>query len=126
MIRRAAMRDVPNINAWVARDGAEGDFTELLSNPMNVALLSGEGGALFVWRGPGIYECHVFFEQRGKEVLALSRRMLAMMREHGAEMFWTAVPVESRHVVIYARLLGMKSHGVREFPHGYCEVFSGR
>lgn len=125
MIRRAAMCDIAAINGWVKRDGAEADFTELLSNPMNVALLCGEGGALFVWRGPGIYEAHVFFEQRGREVLKLSHAMLDMMRDHGATMFWAAVPVESRHVIMFTRLMGWKSHGVRDFPHGYCEVFSG-
>jgi hypothetical protein len=51
---------------------------------MNVCLLEGEGGALFVWRGPQIYEVHVFFEQRGREVLDLSHRMLEAMRAHGA------------------------------------------
>jgi len=125
MIRRAAMADVPQINAWVKRDGAEADFTEFVANPLNVCLICGEGGALFVWRGPGIYEVHVFFEQRGKEVLNLSRDMLAMMRGHGAEMFWAAVPVESRRVIMFTRLMGWKSRGVRPFPHGVCEIFVG-
>lgn len=121
------MRDVADINAWVARDsGGSPDFSEFLSNPMNVALLSGEGGALFVWRGPGIYECHVFFAQRGKEAIDLSHRMLAMMRDNGAEQFWTAAPVEARRVIMFARLLGWKSRGVRLFPHGYCEIFVGQ
>ena len=45
------MRDVPQINAWVNRDsGQDADFTEFVSNPMNIALIEGEGGALFVWR----------------------------------------------------------------------------
>jgi hypothetical protein len=59
---------------------------------MNVFLACGEGGAMFVWRGPGIYEVHVMFEQRGREVLKLSREMLAWMRENmGAKLFWAAV-----------------------------------
>lgn len=126
MIRRAALCDVADINRWVARDsGEEVDFTHFLSCPLNVALIEGEGGALFVWRGPGIYEVHVFFEQRGRAVIELSHRMLAMMREHGATMFWAAVPVESRKVLMFTRLMGWKSHGVQDFPHGWCEVFSG-
>lgn len=126
MIRRASAADIPDINKWVERDsGVAVDLTEILSNPMNVALLCGEGGALSVWRGPGIFEVHVFFEQRGREVMRLSREMLAMMRLHGAEMFWAAVPVESRKVVMFTRLMGWKSHGVRPFPHGVCEIFSG-
>jgi hypothetical protein len=58
-------------------------------------LIEGEGGALFVWRGPGIYEVHVFFEQRGKDVLALSHRMLDWMRvNQDAKRFWAAIPDE--------------------------------
>lgn len=127
MIRRAAMRDVPDINAWVKRDSGEDvDFSEFVSNAMNVVLLDGDGGAMFVWRGPGIYECHCFFEQRGKQVIEIARAMLAMMRDNGATMFWAAVPVESRHVSMFLRLLGWRSRGVRLFPHGYCEIFEGK
>lgn len=126
MIRQAAMSDVAAINGWVKRDsGQDTDFSEFLSNPMNVALIEGEGGALFVWRGPGIYEVHVFFEQRGREVLKLSHAMLAIMRERGARMFWAAVPVESRKVIMFTRLMGWKSHGTARFPHGLCEIFVG-
>ena len=92
---------------------------------MNVCLIEGEGGALFVWRGPGIYEVHVFFEQRGREVLDLSRRMLAHMRSNGARLFWAAVPVESRHVIMFTRLMGWKSQGVEQLAHGWCELFLG-
>ncbi len=120
------MKDAEQVNEWVRRDnGEDADFTEFLSNPLNVCLLEGEGGALFAWRGPDIYEVHVFFEQRGREVLDLSHRMLAWMRERGATMFWAAVPVESRKVLMFTRLMGWKSKGVLEFPHGYCEVFVG-
>jgi hypothetical protein len=127
MIRRASVEDVERINDWVWRDsGVKPDFTAFLSDRMNVALLCGEGGALFVWRGPGIFEVHVFFEQRGKEVLRLSREMLSIMRkEHGARLFWAAVPVESRHVIMFTRLMGWKSQGVAGLSHGYCELFTG-
>lgn len=125
-VRRAALCDVPDINKWIERDsGEEVDFTELLSNPLNVCLLSGEGGAIFAWRGPGIFEVHVFFEQRGREVLEISRRMLAMMQEHGAKTFWAAIPVESRHVLMFTRLMGWKSQGTALLPHGACELFLG-
>ena len=124
MIRRATLDDVADINRWVERDCGEAvDFTEFLSNPLNVCLLSGEGGAMFVWRGPGIYEAHCFFEQRGREVLDLSRRFLAIMREEGAELFWAAVPVDSRHVIMFLRLLGWKSKGHADLPHARCELF---
>lgn len=126
MIHRAAMCDVADINRWVERDcGQPVDFTDFISNPLNVGLLDGDGGALFAWRGPGIYEVHVFFEQRGREVLDLSHRMLAMMRDHGAKLFWAAIPEESRHVRMFTRLMGWKSQGFSEQPHGRCELFLG-
>lgn len=118
--------DAQLVNGWVARDGGEGDFTEFLSNRMNVCLIEGEGGAFFAWRGPGIYEVHVFFEQRGREVLNISRSMLNLMRDaYGAALFWAAIPVESRRVIMFTRLMGWKSHGCADFPHGTCELFVG-
>ncbi len=125
MIRRAGPEDVEQINKWVQRDsGREVDFTEFLSNPMNVCLIAGEGGALFVWRGPGVYEVHVFFSQRGSEVIRLSKEMLEIMRREGARLFWAAVPIESRRVIMFTRLMGWKSCGVADLPHGYCEIFA--
>jgi hypothetical protein len=126
-VRRASVEDAEQVNDWIWRDsGIRPDFTAFLSDRMNVCLIAGNGGALFVWRGPGIYEVHVFFEQRGKEVLRLSHEMLSIMREeHGARLFWAAVPVESRHVIIFTRLMGWKSQGVALLSHGYCELFIG-
>jgi hypothetical protein len=126
LIRRAALCDAAAISGWIERDSSEAhDLTPLLNDPLNVVLLSGEGGAMFLWRGPGIYEVHVFFAERGREVIRVSRQMLEMMRSQGAKMFWAAVPIESRRVIMFTRLMGWKSNGVREFPHGYCEIFSG-
>jgi hypothetical protein len=124
---RASVEDAERINDWVWRDsGKRPDFAPFLADRHNVFLLEGEGGAAFVWRGPGIYEVHVFFEQRGKAVLELSRAMLAHMRgEHGATLFWAAVPVESRHVIMFTRLMGWKSQGFSDFPQGRCELFTG-
>lgn len=128
MIRRASVEDAEKVNEWFWRDsGKRGDFTDFLSDRMNIFLACGEGGAMFVWRGPGIYEVHVMFEQRGKEVLKLSREMLSIMREkHGAKLFWAAVPVESRHVIMFTRLMGWKSQGVQNLPLiGWAELFLG-
>ena len=123
---RATLEDVDKINEWVWRDsGSKADFYEFILNPQNIALIEGEGGALFVWRGPGIYEVHVFFEQRGRDVIRLSHKMLERMRERGAEMFWAAVPVKARHVIMFTRLMGWKSQGLADFPHGRCEIFVG-
>jgi hypothetical protein len=125
-VHRATRADAERINDWVWRDsGKRPDFTAFLEDRMNVCLIEGEGGAIFVWRGPGIYEVHVFFEQRGREVIELSRRMLDHMRESGARLFWAAVPVESRHVIMFTRLMGWKSQGVKNLAHGWCELFIG-
>lgn len=125
---RASVEDADKINDWIWRDsGQRPDFTEFLSNRMNVCLIDGEGGALFVWRGPGIFEVHVFFEQRGKEAIRLSHEMLALMRrEHGAKLFWAAVPTDeaSRHVVMFTRLMGWESQGIVSLPEGQREIFS--
>jgi hypothetical protein len=125
-LRLASPSDAKLVNKWIERDsGREVDFTDFLANPMNAVLIEGDGGALFVWRAPGIYEVHVFFEQRGREVIAISRTMLDYMKtEFGARWFWAAVPVESRHVIMFSRLMGWKSRGKANFPHGLCEVFS--
>lgn len=126
-IYRATVEDAEQINDWVWRDsGRRPDFTAFLSNPLNVCFCCGEGGALFVWRGPGIYEVHVFFEQRGREVLQLSRTLLDIMRgQFGALIFWAAVPtdVSSRRVVMFTRLMGWKSWGVVPLEQGECEIF---
>lgn len=130
-MRRATFHDLADINRWNERDmGKEVDFSGFLANEMNVCLLEGEGGAFFVWRGPGIYEVHVFFVQRGGEVIRLSHRMLEHMREQfGAWLFWAAVPWantdQSRRVRMFTRLMGWKSWGRKEMPHGLCEIFSG-
>jgi hypothetical protein len=123
-MRRASIEDVEQINDWVWRDsGIRPDFTQFLADRHNVCLVEGEGGMIFVWRGPGIYEVHVFFEQRGKQALGVCRRMLEVMRGHGGKLFWAAVPTASRHVIMFARLMGWKSQGFGDFPQGRCELF---
>ena len=119
-MRRATLDDLDSINEW-----GKADFTEFLANGLNVCLIEGNGGALFAWRGPGIYEAHAFFEQRGREVLNLSHRMLEYMRQkHGAWLFWSIVPTQTRHARMYCRLLGWKSHGIVQAPQGECEIFA--
>lgn len=127
MIRRASVEDAEDVNDWIWRDsGVKPEFTAFLADRMNVCLIEGAGGALFVWRGPGIFEVHVFFEQRGKEVLRLSREMLEILRrDYGARLFWAAVPVTSRHVIMFTRLMGWKSQGLADLSHGRCELFIG-
>jgi hypothetical protein len=118
-------RDVARVNELMARDFPGCDMAELLAEPMHVCLVDGDSGAIFAFRGPGIYEVHVFFSVRGKAAIALMRSMLDMMRaEHGARLFWSLIPVESRPVLTFARLVGWKSLGVRETRHGPNELFT--
>jgi hypothetical protein len=101
------------------------DLSEFLAEPLNVCLIDGDSGALFAFRGPGIYEVHVFLKEHGKDAIDLIRAMLDLMREaYGARFFWTMVPEESREVRMFARLVGWKSHGLRETRHGPNELFS--
>ena len=107
------------------RDFEGCDLTEVLSFNRNVCLCVNDGGAMFVWRGPGVYEVHCFFDQRGKEVRDISNAILAMMaRDYGARMVWAAIPDESRKVKTFVRWLGFKPVDHAEFPHGPCQIFT--
>lgn len=119
-------RDAAKVNGWHLREfGEPADFSEYLENDMNVCLAAGEGCAMFVWRGPGIYEVHCCFEQRGREVIGASKSILATMaRDHGARLVWAAIPTASRKVKLYVRWLGFKPAGQATFPHGECEIFT--
>lgn len=102
------------MSRWQARDfGKPEDFTGFL-NHGGICLIEGEGGALFFPAGPGTYEVHVFFEQRGKAVLELSHRMLDYMRRsRGAHRFVACIPYDdskqSRRIRMFTRLMGWKS-----------------
>lgn len=132
-MREATLADLNTVCGWVERDSGssnEAGMQAILHDPMNVILTEGDGGAIFVWRGPGIYEVHVMFEQRGRDVLALSHRMLAHMREnYGADTFWAAVPwdqsKQSRKVRLFTRLMGWKSRGRANLANGLHELFIG-
>jgi hypothetical protein len=125
-MREAGFRDLTRIADWMERDfGKREDFTGFLSRPGNVGLIDGNGGAFFVPVSPGVYEVHVAFEQRGKAVLELSRRMLDYMkRSRGASRFVACVPhddtKQSRKVRMFTRLMGWKSLGIE---NGH-EIFS--
>jgi hypothetical protein len=126
MIRRASVEDAEQVNDWIWRDsGTRPDFHAFLADHMNVCLISGDGGAIFVWRGPGIYEVHLFLEQRGRAALNVMQEMFALMREHGAKQFWAAIPSTSRHVIMFARWCGWKPQGQADLIQGRCELFTG-
>lgn len=135
MIREATLADLERIAAWIERDfeGVDAErlksgLSVILHDPMHVALIEGDGGALFIWQGPGIYQVHVLFAQRGREVIALSHQMLAYMRErHRAELFWAGVPwdtsKQSRKVRLFTRLMGWRSKGRANLASGLNELF---
>ncbi len=118
-------RDVAWVNAMVGRDFPGCDFTEVLSEPLHWCLVDDEteSGAFFMWRGPGIFECHVFFTERGKAADALIKKMVAIMRAEGARMLWAMIPMPSRHIRLWARRVGWKSQGVVETKNGPNEIF---
>jgi hypothetical protein len=125
VIYRATLKDAAKVESWIERDFHAVDYSEVLANEMNVCLCQGEGGAIFVWRGPGIYEAHCFFEQRGREVREISNAILALMAaDYGAKLIWTAIPDDRRNVKTYARWLGFKPVDHAVFPYGPCEIFT--
>lgn len=100
------------------------DFSAFLAEPLHVALVEDKSGALFVWRGPGIYEVHVFFAVRGRKAIDLMARMIEAMRfSHGARLFWAMIPQEDRKTRMFARLCGWKSLGAKADAHGPKELF---
>lgn len=124
-MRRATVDDADLVNELVAKQGQGGDFVDFLAEKANVCFITGDGGALFAWRGPGIYEIHLFLEQRGRDALEVLEAMLQRMREEfDAHLFWAAIPIGSRNVILFARLMGFKSNGIKELRHGACEIFS--
>lgn len=95
-----------------------------MAEPLHVFLEEGESLGCFVWRGPGIYEIHLVFAVRGRKAMDLLARMIARMcDQHGARMFWAAIPIESRHVRMFARLAGFRSEGSLPFADGPKELF---
>jgi hypothetical protein len=118
------VRDVERVNRLLARDFEGVDFSEVLAEPLHVCLVEGESGAIFAWRGPGIYELHLFFEVRGKAAMSLLRAMIArMFIEYGARLLWALVPADDRKVRLFARLMGWEHRGVVQTRNGLNELF---
>jgi hypothetical protein len=109
--------------------GGEGvlDGSALLADRRNVCLTADGGGAMFAWRGPGVFEIHVFLFARGREAKRLICSMLAYMAaEYGARHIWALIPAVSRNVRWMARQCGMKSLGSMQSPDGEQELFEMR
>jgi hypothetical protein len=124
LIHRLGRGDAAEANALAERDFPGIDLTEFLANPLNVCLTCGDSGTLFAWRGPGIYEAHVFYSVRGREALKIAEQVLRHMREHHqAWLFWALVPAANRATRMFARLVGWHSLGLRETADGTNELF---
>lgn len=131
-MRRATLADSSSV-AELLNDplirptiGGEGELDPsiLLSDERNVCLFDGRGGALFAWRGPGIYEGHSFFRVRGREAIILGFKILDnMFDHHGARMIWGLTPSDNRPARWFNRQLGFASHGEMTTPEGLCELF---
>lgn len=134
LIRRATVADCGKINQWVLDGtGYAVDFAPAIAEPLNVFFVCGKGGALAMWRGPGIFEVHVFFgrrdprwKRRGLDIVEAARTMLEILRkDHGAKLFWTSVPVANRTAKLFARRIGFKSEGLDDLQIvGRSELFS--
>jgi hypothetical protein len=122
VIRRT--RDARRVNELLARDFPGCDMAELLAEPMHICLVEGESGAIFAWRGPGIYEIHLFFTVRGRAALKLFDSMLGIIQSaYGGRLFWALIPAEQHHVRLFARLCGFKAVEIMETRHGPQELF---
>jgi hypothetical protein len=112
--------DVERINAVVNHpevrpfigNGVDGDIdTSVLVDAHENWFLMGEhGGFLLGWSAPGAREVHTFIlpEGRGKWANDARTAMIDYARAHGAEMLWTKIAPDSKHVVRYARQGGMQ------------------
>lgn len=132
-MRRASLDDVPAI-AELLNDplirpsiGGEGELdpTDLIADRNNVCLFDDRGGAMFVWRGPGIYEGHSFFRVRGRDAIRLGTTLVhSMIDLFGAGMIWGATPLDNRSARWFNRQLGFQSLGEIDRPEsGRCELF---
>lgn len=118
------IEDKERARELLATAAPDGDFTAFLAEPLHVALIEGESGALFAWRGPGIFEVHVFFTVRGRAAIDLMARMIEAMRFcHDARLFWALIPLPDRKTRMFARLCGWKSLGTKEDAFGPKELF---
>ena len=106
----------PSIRPTVGGEGYL-DAAQIIADRRNIALVGDGGGALFVWRGPGVYEGHSFFLVRGKEAVQLARAILAKMSRR-ATLIWGLTPKDLKHVHLFNRLIGFECLGEMDTPEG--------
>lgn len=129
-MREAAFADLEAVAVLIGWGGDDAALSSYLLDPMSICLIEGENCALFVWRGPWIFEVHIALSERGRPALILMRAMLDHVKAtRGARLFWAAIPwdgsKQSRKVRLFARNMGFKSHGLANLAHGLNELFVG-
>jgi hypothetical protein len=132
-VRRATIADInlvkdllndPVIRPTIGGEG-ELDPTDLLSDERNICLFDARGGAMFAWRGPGIYEGHSFFRVRGRDAIRVGREIMDEMRQR-ADLIWGATRLELKAARWFNRQMGFQSLGEIDTPEGRCELFEMR
>ncbi len=114
-----ALLNDPLIRPTIGGDG-DLDATALLTDTRNVCLISEAGGMMFAWRGPKVFEVHIFYRARGQEAIAAANEMLCQFDDC---MLWAPAPINRRDVRWFARKVGFVSHGLMDTPEGPCELF---
>lgn len=125
-MRRADPADAPLINTILNCEavrptvGGEGilDATAEIADRRNIWLFDERGGAAFFWRGPRMYEVHLFFIARGREALSAFQECLDQVDG----TVWGLPPMEARRVRWFGRQSGFVSHGPMMTPEGVCEL----
>ena len=90
------------------------DMSPLLQNDRNICFIGQHGGAICVWSGPGIYDCHNFVVPEGRggwAKRAMSEIIVKMFRDFGAAMLWAQTPIENAACRFMNRALGFQSRG---------------
>lgn len=121
-LRLASLSDLDAIQQLFTDVHGPGlDPLPLLSDTRNRLYFDERGGAIFAWRGPGIYEGHSFFRPPARDAIKAGREILALMSD--ARMIWGLTPESNNDARRLNRLLGLKSHGLLDTPEGRCELF---
>lgn len=122
-LRRATLADLSDITQLLKDvHGGDLDPTALLSDERNRLYFDERGGAIFAWRGPGIYEGHSFFRVTGRDAIRAGREVLACIDD--ATLIWGLTPESNKAARWFNRQVGFHSHGMLETPDlGRCELF---
>ena len=96
------------------------DFSDTLGAIESIIAMDNgfDGGAIFEWSSPNIWQSHTLFSQscRGRHAIDFSYSMIREMFTHwGAEELWGATPVSNRAAHIFNRKIG--AHYVGQGQH---------